>query len=275
MAGVLRFHAPTFIFSLRPKVCLEGTAASLELLLSRGAKPDAIAFSDYGERPVHCAAINAKPRALLEALERYGANLAAVDQAENSALDILVGGETCFGLGTACIDREELLQAIEFLMEHGVVPKETLEVDRDEKMDRDTREKIKELIARRQARQWMMRIDKDLKEIRDTRSAIQTKVIMIEAAMEENNMSVSPTGSSSSRIDPEVLRSQVRDEIRREAESLRFELNEKLDEINFMGVGGGDFVQKPQEPDQISQLSIPPGEKHRTLRNEYRLCRHT
>ena len=28
-------------------------------------------------------------------------------------------------------------------MEHGVVPKESLEVDRDEKMDRDTREKIK------------------------------------------------------------------------------------------------------------------------------------
>ena len=143
-------------------------------------------------------------------------------------------------------------------MEHGVVPKETLEVDRDEKMDRDTREKIKELIARRQARQWMTRIDKDLKEIRDTRSAIQTKIIMIEAAMEENNMSVSPTGSSSGRIDPEVLRSQVRDEIRREAESLRHELNEKLDEINFMGVGD-DFQQKPQEPDQISQLSIPPG----------------
>ena len=66
-------------------------------------------------------------------------------------------------------------------MEHGVTPKETLEVDRDEKMDRDTREKIKELIARRQARQWMTRIDKDLKEIRDTRSAIQTKIIMIEA----------------------------------------------------------------------------------------------
>lgn len=104
----------------------------------------------------------------------------------------------------------------------------------------------------------MTRIDKDLKEIRDTRSAIQTKIIMIEAAMEENNMSVSPTGSSTSRIDPEVLRAQVRDEIRREAESLRHELNEKLDEINFMGVGD-DFQQKPQEPDQISQLSIPPG----------------
>ena len=182
----------------------------------------------------------------------------SLTQAENSALDILVGGESCFGLGTKCTEREDLLQAIEFLMEHGVVPKETLEVDRDEKMDRDTREKIKELIARRQARQWMTRIDKDLKEIRDTRSAIQTKIIMIEAAMEENNMSVSPTGSSSGRIDPEVLRSQVRDEIRREAESLRHELNEKLDEINFMGVGD-DFQQKPQEPDQISQLSIPPG----------------
>ena len=108
-------------------------------------------------------------------------------------------------------------------------------------------------IARRQARQWMTRIDKDLKEIRDTRSAIQTKIIMIEAAMEENNLSVSPTGTS--RIDPEVLRSQIRDEIRREAESLRHELNEKLDEINFMGVGD-DFQQKPQEPDQISSCQF-------------------
>ena len=50
------------------------------MLLSRGAKPDATAFSDYAERPVHCAAINPAPRPLLEALERYGANLAAVDQ---------------------------------------------------------------------------------------------------------------------------------------------------------------------------------------------------
>merc|ERR1712062_658502 len=113
-----------------------------------------------------------------EALERYGANLAAVDNADNSALDILLGGETCFGLATKCTEKEDLMQGIEFLMEHGVVPKETLEVDKDEKMDRDTREKIKELIARRQAKQWMSRIDKELKEIRDTRSAIQTKVIM-------------------------------------------------------------------------------------------------
>ena len=69
----------SFLISL--EVCLEGSAASLEMLLSRGAKPDATAFSDYAERPVHCAAINPAPRPLLEALERYGANLAAVDQA--------------------------------------------------------------------------------------------------------------------------------------------------------------------------------------------------
>ena len=47
-----------------------------------------------------------------------------------------------------------------------------------------TREKIKELIARRQARQWMKRIDRDLQEIRDTRSIIQTKIINIEATLE-------------------------------------------------------------------------------------------
>ena len=238
------------------KVCLSGSGASLELLLSRGAKPNAIAFGDYSERPVHCACINSQPRVLLEALERYGGDLTVVDDAGNSALDILVGGETCFGMNTNCTDKEDLLQAIEFLMEHEVIPKETLEVDKDERMDRDTREKIKELIARRQGRQWMRRIDKELKEIRDTRSAIQTKIIMIEAAMEENNLNISPTGKQ--QIDPNVLQQQVRAEIRREAENLRFELNEKLDEINFMGAGH-DFNPKPQEPDQISQLSIPPG----------------
>ena len=143
---------------------------------------------------------------MLEALERYGANLKALDAAGNSALDILVGGESCFGQQTNCLDKEELLQAIEFLMEHQVEPKEKLEgnlttsqrfvqkdepnilingfvVDREERLDRETREKIKELIARRQARQWMQRIDRDLQEIRDTRSAIQNKLFTIEATL--------------------------------------------------------------------------------------------
>lgn len=57
-------------------------------------------------------------------------------------------------------------------------------VDREERLERETREKIKELIARRQARQWMKRIDRDLQEIRDTRSIIQTKIINIEATLE-------------------------------------------------------------------------------------------
>ena len=108
-------------------VALHGTGISLELLLSKGARPDCIAFGDYSESPVHCACINAKPRVMLEALERYGANLKALDAAGNSALDILVGGESCFGMQTNCLDKEELLQAIEFLMEHQVEPKEKLE----------------------------------------------------------------------------------------------------------------------------------------------------
>ena len=57
-------------------------------------------------------------------------------------------------------------------------------VDREERLDRDTREKIKELIARRQTQQWMKRIDRELTEIRDTRSVIQTRLINIEATLE-------------------------------------------------------------------------------------------
>ena len=60
-------------------------------------------------------------------MERYGANMQALDADGNSALDILVGGESCFGKQTQCLQKEELLQAIEFLMEKGVVPKEKLE----------------------------------------------------------------------------------------------------------------------------------------------------
>ena len=56
-------------------VALSGSGISLELLLSKGARADCIAFEDYKESPVHCACINAKPRVMLEALERYGANL--------------------------------------------------------------------------------------------------------------------------------------------------------------------------------------------------------
>ena len=51
----------------------------------------------------------------------------ALDADGNSALDILVGGESYFGKQTQCLQKEELLQAIEFLMEKGVVPKEKLE----------------------------------------------------------------------------------------------------------------------------------------------------
>ena len=66
-------------------------------------------------------------KSLSIALERYGANMQALDADGNSALDILVGGESCFGKQTQCLQKEELLQAIEFLMEKGVVPKEKLE----------------------------------------------------------------------------------------------------------------------------------------------------
>ena len=66
-------------------------------------------------------------KSLCIALERYGANMQALDADGNSALDILVGGESCFGKQTQCLQKEELLQAIEFLMEKGVVPKEKLE----------------------------------------------------------------------------------------------------------------------------------------------------
>ena len=56
-------------------IALNGSATSLELLLSKGARPDRVAFGDYSETPVHCACINPKPRVMLEALERYGANM--------------------------------------------------------------------------------------------------------------------------------------------------------------------------------------------------------
>jgi hypothetical protein len=110
-------------------VALYGSGISLELLLSKGARPDRVAFGDYSESAVHCACINPKPRVMLEALERYGANLKVLDAAGNSALDILVGGETCFGLQTQCTNKEEILQTIEFLMENQVEPKESLEGD--------------------------------------------------------------------------------------------------------------------------------------------------
>ena len=51
-------------------------------------------------------------------------------------------------------------------------------------MDRETREKIKELIARRQTQQWMKRIDRELREIRDTRAELQTRLINMEATLE-------------------------------------------------------------------------------------------
>ena len=132
-------------------IALNGTATSLELLLSKGARPDRIAFGDYSETPVHCACINPKPRVMLEALERYGANMKVLDAAGNSALDILVGGETCFEMETKCLDKEDLLQAIEFLMDNGVAPKDDLVIDKEERMSRETREHVKELINRRKS----------------------------------------------------------------------------------------------------------------------------
>ena len=52
-------------------------------------------------------------------MERYGAKMQALDADGNSALDILVGGENYFGKQTQCLQKKELLQAIEFLMEKG------------------------------------------------------------------------------------------------------------------------------------------------------------
>ena len=74
-----------------------------------------------------------------------------LDAAGNSALDILVGGETCFEMETKCLEKEDLLQAIEFLMDNGVAPKDDLVIDKEERMSRETREHVKELINRRKS----------------------------------------------------------------------------------------------------------------------------
>ena len=202
--------------------------------MSKGARPDRVAFGDYSEMPVHCACINSKPRVMLEALERYGANMKVLDAAGNSALDILVGGETCFEMETKCLEKEDLLQAIEFLMENGVAPKDDLVIDKEERMSRETREHVKELINRRKSQQWMARIDSEIKEIRDTRSTIQTKLLTIEAVLEDHNFDFSAPAANSTpkkpsqngqsnaaTIDPKQLREEIQEQIEKVREELK------------------------------------------------------
>ena len=78
----------------------------------------------------------------------------------------------------------------------------------------------------------MARIDSEIKEIRDTRSIIQTKLLTIEAVLEDHNLDFSsPAANStpkkstqnglSASIDPEELKKQVQDEIKKVREEFK------------------------------------------------------
>ena len=78
----------------------------------------------------------------------------------------------------------------------------------------------------------MARIDSEIKEIRDTRSTIQTKLLTIEAVLEDQNLDFSvPTSSSTPKkpsqnghapsIDPEQLREEIKEQIEKVREELK------------------------------------------------------
>ena len=78
----------------------------------------------------------------------------------------------------------------------------------------------------------MARIDSEIKEIRDTRSTIQTKLLTIEAVLEDHNLDFSAPASSSTpkkpsqnghapSIDPEQLREEIKEQIEKVREDLK------------------------------------------------------
>ena len=78
----------------------------------------------------------------------------------------------------------------------------------------------------------MARIDSEIKEIRDTRSIIQTKLLTIEAVLEDHNLDFSsPAANStpkkptqngvSATINPEELKKQVQEEIQKVREEFK------------------------------------------------------
>jgi len=77
----------------------------------------------------------------------------------------------------------------------------------------------------------MARIDSEIKEIRDTRSTIQTKLLTIEAVLEDHNLDFSapaanstpkkPAQNGHATVNPQQLREEIQEQIEKVREELK------------------------------------------------------
>merc|ERR1712048_44768 len=101
--------------------------------------------------------------------------------------------------------------------------------------------------------------DTELKEIRDTRAELQTRLINMEATLEDHNFEI-PRSSEAQKskkgdFDVQEIRAQFENELRREADLIRLEINEKL----RTGDMGSSMTNKNQpqntiQPDEFGEL---------------------